>query len=45
MFKNEVVTMLLLAFVIFPFMMAICVGAFGLVVWLLQLFVIGLPSA
>jgi len=36
---------LVLSFIIFPILMSLCVGAYGLVVWMLQMFVIGLPSA
>lgn len=41
----ELVKTLLLSCVILPLIMAFSVGAYGLIVWLLQLFVIGLPSA
>ncbi|QDJ13739.1 nitrate/trimethylamine N-oxide reductase NapE/TorE [Mergibacter septicus] len=35
----------LLSFIILPLLLVMCVGAYGLVVWLLQIFVIGLPTA
>lgn len=36
---------LVLSFIVFPILMSLCVGGYGLVVWLLQMFVIGLPTA
>ncbi|OOF70964.1 nitrate/trimethylamine N-oxide reductase NapE/TorE [Rodentibacter caecimuris] len=42
---SEIGKLLLLLFVILPLGMTICVGVYGFIVWLLQIFVIGLPSA
>lgn len=41
----EIIKIALLSCVILPLLMVMCVGAYGLVVWLLQIFVIGLPTA
>lgn len=43
--SSEIGKLLLLLFVILPLGMTICIGAYGFVVWLLQMFVIGLPGA
>ncbi len=43
--SSEIGKLLLLLFVVLPFGMVMCVGAYGLIVWLLQMFVIGLPGA
>lgn len=42
---SEIGKLLLLLFVILPLGMTICIGAYGFMVWLLQIFVIGLPGA
>ena len=42
---KDLVKTLLLALIIFPILMAGSVGAYGLIVWLLQMSVIGLPTA
>ncbi|OOH85017.1 nitrate/trimethylamine N-oxide reductase NapE/TorE [Pasteurellaceae bacterium 15-036681] len=42
---SDVLKTAVIAGVILPLAMAACVGAYGLVVWLLQMFVIGLPTA
>ncbi|MDG2959487.1 nitrate/trimethylamine N-oxide reductase NapE/TorE [Bisgaard Taxon 10/6] len=39
------ISKLLLLIAILPVGMTICVGAYGFIVWLLQMFVIGLPGA
>ncbi|OBW93362.1 periplasmic nitrate reductase, NapE protein [Gallibacterium salpingitidis] len=36
---------LILAIIVLPLLMVACVGAYGFIVWLLQMFVIGLPTA
>lgn len=41
----EIGKLLLLLFVILPLGMAVSVGIYGFIVWFLQMFVIGLPSA
>ncbi|AWP53783.1 TPA: nitrate/trimethylamine N-oxide reductase NapE/TorE [Haemophilus influenzae] len=41
----EIGKLLLLLFVILPLSMAVSVGIYGFIVWFLQMFVIGLPSA
>ncbi|OOF36351.1 nitrate/trimethylamine N-oxide reductase NapE/TorE [Rodentibacter heidelbergensis] len=42
--SSEIGKLLLLLFVILPLGMTIFIGAYGFVVWLLQMFVIGLPG-
>ncbi len=42
---SEIGKLLLLLFVILPLGMAVSVGIYGFIVWFLQMFVIGLPSA
>lgn len=42
---SEIGKLLLLLFVILPLGMAVSVGVYGFIVWFLQMFVIGLPSA
>lgn len=43
--ESEIGKLLLLLFVILPIGMVVTVGAYGLLVWLLQMTVIGLPTA
>nr|WP_245898308.1 nitrate/trimethylamine N-oxide reductase NapE/TorE [Glaesserella australis] len=42
---SEILKAAIIAGVILPLAMVICIGTYGLVVWLLQMFVIGLPTA
>ena len=42
---NEIFKAAIIAGIILPLAMAMSVGAYGLIVWLLQMFVIGLPTA
>ncbi|MGC7559905.1 periplasmic nitrate reductase, NapE protein [Pasteurella sp. PK-2025] len=42
---KEVVSTFFLAVILLPLLMMGSVGAYGLIVWLLQMFVIGLPTA
>lgn len=43
--RTEFFKTLLLSVIVLPLLMAITVGAYGFIVWMLQLFVIGLPGA
>lgn len=43
--RTEFFKTLLLSVIVLPLLMAIAVGAYGFIVWMLQLFVIGLPGA
>ncbi|HGO5815292.1 TPA: nitrate/trimethylamine N-oxide reductase NapE/TorE [Mannheimia haemolytica] len=43
--RSELLKTLLLSGLILPLLMALSVGAYGFIVWMLQLFVIGLPGA
>ncbi|GAB1669599.1 nitrate/trimethylamine N-oxide reductase NapE/TorE [Mannheimia haemolytica] len=43
--RSELLKTLLLSGLILPLLMAFAVGAYGFLVWMLQLFVIGLPGA
>ncbi|AKS64595.1 nitrate/trimethylamine N-oxide reductase NapE/TorE [Aggregatibacter aphrophilus NJ8700] len=42
---SEWSSLLLLLFVILPLGMIACIGIYGFVIWFLQLYVIGLPTA
>ncbi|HDR1020923.1 TPA: nitrate/trimethylamine N-oxide reductase NapE/TorE [Pasteurella multocida] len=42
---KEIVKTFFFAGILLPILMMGSVGAYGLIVWLLQMFVIGLPSA
>lgn len=43
--RSDISKLLLLLFIILPLGMAISVGLYGFIVWFLQLYVIGLPTA
>lgn len=43
--SSELFKTLIFSGIILPMLMAAAVGAYGFIVWMLQLFVIGLPSA